>query len=421
MSSGLSSDVADRLSVIVDSSSPMLRYEGEWVDFTPTSDMMDSSKVIEPPFSDILRQAPPNKVVSLSHKFTGSRIQVQGTLINPHNATNWKATCTVDGRDMELDIAFDSRYNLYPFCEGRYLSTSNPHVLNFTIEVLDDQTGIWFDRLAISPANPNDLDFPLVVIPHTDPMIEYTGPENWTDFLTGQLTNVPNSKAIVNFNGTALRWYTLYESEFSADRSQTRGTLIIDDSTNNPISFVIPEVKPNVDVQMGELLFRTPELTPGLHRAEVVYEVIGRPLGLHHLVIENAAATSSSSSTTTANGDLTVASSAPASKMTKNSKIGLGVGVGLGVVVILALLLFVFRKRRRQTQTSEQQSARPFSPPFFSSPPNSPLRPVSAATTISSKGTPVSQLPFPRQSLQLRTIQYPEENPPPYQVAQPVK
>ncbi|PPQ74315.1 hypothetical protein CVT24_000567 [Panaeolus cyanescens] len=334
----------------------------------------------------------------------------------------WKATCTVDGREEELNFSWETHQNLFPFCEGRYLSTLNPHVLNFTIEVQDpdDQTDIWFDRLMISPPSPSsDFDYPLVQVQHTDPMVKYEG--EWVDYLTGQYSNVTGSKAVIDFKGTALRWYTLYESAFSPDRSQTRATVVIDNQT---IPFVIPNVEDGVELQMGQLLFRTPELSPGSHRAEVTYEVVGRPLGLYYLVVENGAAASSlagSAPTPPSNDPHTPSSSA--SGLTKISKIGLGIGVGLGFIIILALLLLIFKQRRRQTQTSEQQSPKPFSLPFFSSPLNSPLSPVSSARTLNSKGTPVSQLPFPRRSLQLRTVRYPEEveNPPPYQVVQSVK
>ncbi|PPR01252.1 hypothetical protein CVT24_006016 [Panaeolus cyanescens] len=373
--------------VIIDGSSSSIRYEGEWLQMPPTSVMVNAAIFSEPPFSNVLRQAPPNKVVSLSHTFVASWIQLQATIFDPHNKSNWKATCTVDGQEVEMDGYTRGAYrNLYPFCEGRDLSTSSPHVFNFTIEVFDDQTGIWFDRLVTSPGPLGNLGYPLNQIPLTDPWVSYQG--TWEDSLLGHFTNRTGSKAIINFN----------------------------------------EIEAGVQTQKGKLLFRTPDREHGLHSAEVTYDVAGRALWLDYLVVENPGVDVS-----------LVLVSVPDprfAKVTTATLIGICVGVGAGVILVVAVVLFIFYRRRQQSKMlKKSQSPNPFpitpseSPSISSltkgSPTvASPMRDSDSVTPIgpamaNSKGTPVSELPYPRQSLHLRTIHYPEETPPPYQQAGP--
>ncbi|PPQ74314.1 hypothetical protein CVT24_000566 [Panaeolus cyanescens] len=406
----MTSGPIDRLSVIVDSISPSIQYEGDWTNASPTPDKMNMTEFIgEPPFSDVLRQVPRQNVVSLSHKFNGTRIQVQGTIAHPSKTMGWKATCTVDGRNVDVYKIWGISQNQFPFCEGRYLSSTSPHSLNFTIEILDDDTNIWFDRLMVSPAPFDNSDHPIVQVLHTDPMISYT--DHWKDYVTGLYTNVTGSKVSIDFNGTALRWYTIYEATFSAVRSQAKGTLFID---NQPIPFVIPEIKPSVDVQMGELLFRTPELPPGLHSAEVTYDGFGRPLALYYLVIENIPKnrTIPTVPPTFVDNNKVPSSSvaAPNFGISRAVRIGLCGGIGLLAAIIIIAVLVLYIRRRRQRRNLEQSTTQPFSLSFLSLSALGPFR------ATNPKSTALEQLP------QLRTAQ-PEENPPPYEpgIRGPVK
>ncbi|KAF9051345.1 hypothetical protein BJ165DRAFT_1524288 [Panaeolus papilionaceus] len=409
----MSSDPQDRLSVIVDSFSPSIHYEGPWEQAPPTKEMMNMTRFNTQPFSDVLFMAPKGKNVSLTHKFNGTRIQVQGTFINPYAENRWKVSCTIDGQDQEAAFDWEWQGNQQTFCEGRYLSPSNPHFLNFTVEVFEDQY-IWFDRLMVSPTPVNDTNYPLVKVEHTDPMISYD--KSWIDFLTGHYTNTTNAKVAINFNGTALRWYNTYEASFSADRSQTRGTMRIDDSDAMTPPFTIPLVEPHVEVQLGDRLFRTPDLSPGPHRVEVTYEVIGRPLGLYYLVVENTAANVPPNPT---GGNLPATPIGP-SGLSKEAKIGIGVGVSVAPILILLGLLLLYKRRQHQDQDAKEESAHPFYPEFFYSrqPRQTTPPPPGSPHPSGTKGTHLSHLPSPLRAFHIHSVDHimtdSDETPPPY-------
>ncbi|PPQ72532.1 hypothetical protein CVT24_004838 [Panaeolus cyanescens] len=421
---------------LVESSSKAIKYsdfgwnEPAWA---PNS-RFNFARYGEPPFSDTT--VSPTNVPGRSgvfYDFTGTRIVVEGTLDNSPDDSSWSMTCQVDGQDvMVVQDIYNRRANHVAFCDADGLSPDGVHSLNFTIHVrrtVNFGPQVYFDLLKIAPSPSTDLENALVHIRHSARMNKYD--DSWLSTDAGHYTATTGSKVVVEFNGTQLRWYGFYDPTIPGSREGASATWQLD---NIPaVRFTIPSISSSPESsQIGVPFFITPELIPGMHRLEVTYAPqvgarTGRPLSLHHLVIQNAPLPSAISvppTSTPSNGISPGNSSSIATGsgegLSKTATIAIAVNVSIAALVLIGLSVFLWHRRRRQCRAKSKEAQ---APTPFESNPQSPISAPdrkalssadSSASTVESKGTPIEDIPVRRGSLHIRSWNDDAEGPPPY-------
>ncbi|KAF9051433.1 hypothetical protein BJ165DRAFT_1400952 [Panaeolus papilionaceus] len=379
----------------------------------------------EPPFSHIMVQPmppTPGRATLLSN-FTGTRIIVEGSVNNSPVDPGWYTTCQVDGRTYTSNVPRGIRSNHLSFCDADNLSPDDVHTLNFTVHSVtppvDYET--WFNLLRIKPSPATNLSQAQVYIPHSSSINQYDAGSSWQDTENGHYTATNGSKVVVNFSGTSLEWYGFYDPSLSASREESEGTWQLD---NLPAqSFVVPRVPSDItSMRIGNPHFTTHEVAPGNHRLEVTYvSTTGRPLGLHHLLIQNALEPQQTAALTPlASPSLSPTGPAPTSSgLSKRATIAISVNVTVVGLIILTGFLFIWhqKNKKRSVQVKETAGSNTRRPPRINIQTHllasSMSTPSIGTSTMTSKGTPITEVPVPRGSLHIRS--WNEETPPPYQ------
>ncbi|PPR07154.1 hypothetical protein CVT24_010702 [Panaeolus cyanescens] len=284
----------------------------------PNIRLRDFSRFGEPPFSDTMVEPSFYEDLSTSsalYNFTGTRILVEGTVDNAIEDPAWYTICQVDGKTFDSNIPRGIQSNHVSFCDVDGLSPDEVHRLNFSVQavapVLDPQP-FSLDVFRIKPSPSSNLDHSMVYIQHNSTINAYD--PLWSSSANGHYTSTNGSKVVVHFTGTSLRWYGFYDPALGASREESQGTWQLN---NIPTQrFTIPRITSATNrFQIGDPHFQTPEIAPGKHRLEVTYaSTTGRPLGLHHLVIQNAPFEAPSSSTPTPTTTTTTTTTPPATQ-----------------------------------------------------------------------------------------------------------
>ncbi|PPQ85936.1 hypothetical protein CVT24_009991, partial [Panaeolus cyanescens] len=271
--------------------------------------ILDFSVYGEPPFSTTLMN--PGTSASALYNFTGTRIIVEGTVrsdVLRDSAWSLYTTCQVDGKTFASDVPKGIRGNRVPFCDADGLSPDGVHTLNFSTHAVaspvpppvtsDTSSQVFYlDLFRIKPSPSSNLDHSMVYIQHNSTINEYD--PLWSSSANGHYTSTNGSKVVIHFTGTSLTWYGFYDPALDSSTEESQGTWQLN---NIPTQrFTIPRIKSATNrFQIGLPIFQTPDITPGKHRLEVTYaSTTGRPLALHHLIIQNAPFEAQSSSTPT--------------------------------------------------------------------------------------------------------------------------
>ncbi|KAF9051794.1 hypothetical protein BJ165DRAFT_1524699 [Panaeolus papilionaceus] len=369
--------------------------------------MLNITNFVSYPFSQKPFIVPEGKAGSVFYNFTETtRLQAQGTLdvfaqsllspeetfliyydISPRGDKVVTESFTVLGNFTE---------NLYTLCDARNLSPSESYTLNFTIEALRGQPAS-FDRLLLETTPATKVDGLTTIMNHRHLMIQYNRGQ-WENLNNAvHYTNKTQAKMRLDFNGTSIRWYTIWLKLWGTSASDASWQ--IDDQPYQ--SFTIPAIDPQLrDPFFEELLFKTPDLSPGQHRLEVTYNGFEstRPLALAELVIEDMPPSSSASpSPSTTPSGLPPSNIAEAGGLSQGTKIAIGVSTSVaGLFVCSALLFFLYQRRRKTAQRNESRTTREEAPDSSISPYLSSATPHATTT---SKGTPVmtSMSPYPTE------------------------
>ncbi|PPQ76018.1 hypothetical protein CVT24_006565 [Panaeolus cyanescens] len=342
--------------VIVDSSSPSIRYVGDWIPSDPTDDMRDPTKFMGGtlPFSKQLYRAPEGKQVSLFHTFTGTtKLHVRGTVDTAdRGAVSYDQMCDVQPRGpmvaTESFLISGGQENDYMLCELRNLTPTETYTLNFTVNV-ERGHPVWFDRLVLEPSANADLTNALVRLDHRHLSIKYDN--DWVNnFNSVHYTNKSQSKVAFDFTGTSVSWYHSHVINWA--RGSSQATWSIDNEPQQTVT--IPAVEPALaSLFVEELLFKTPELEPRPHRLEVTYlgqdPTVERPLSLRNLLVQNAPIpTGAPTSSTPVSGSQTPAGGhVSTSELSQGAKIGVGVGVSVAGMILIGVFVLMFLRKRR--------------------------------------------------------------------------
>ncbi|KAF9057383.1 hypothetical protein BJ165DRAFT_1420112 [Panaeolus papilionaceus] len=262
-------------------------------------------------------------------------------------------------------------------------------------------------------------------------MIDYDDPDpkslKWRVTDLGHYTSTNGSKVVINFSGTQLRWYGFHEPSFRGSIEESTATYILDNYPSN--TFTIPRISSAPSArQIGLPYLTTEELAPGMHRLEVTYaSTTGRPLGLHHLVIQDAPLPSAHvtsqtqtpsarpSSTHNPLGNTPSPSAHKSGTRSQPVVIAITVNMVVGGLVLVGLAVFLWRRRRSKIIPTE--AAEPYDPSIQAStdmPRHKIVSPGSLSSSATTpKGTLIEDLPLRRGSLHIRSLND-DETPPPY-------
>ncbi|KAF9051341.1 hypothetical protein BJ165DRAFT_1448034 [Panaeolus papilionaceus] len=395
--------------VVVESSSPDIRYEGAWTPVNPaSSSLAHIPPSTGPTVSDQLYSAPQGVSSLIYNFFAGEEIFIIGTL-DASAQTIRVIACEVDSiggfSNFVGNLAWgtSASHNVV-LCHVRDLWPGN-HRLNLTIELLENDgfiPAVLFDHFEIKPSSSTILDDAFLLLNPDHPAITYD--EHWnrsaqTLPLGFRYTNTPGSIVAINFNGTSLRWYNGWNNELSG--KETTATWSIDGG--QPTTFTIAGVtNPTYGGGFVDLQLDIRNLAPGPHHLEVIYGNVGRPLALDKLIIYNSLPDPTfKPPMTTSNPSLDLRPTGAtdgggrSGGISSAARISIGVNIGIGALIFgtIAYCFIYWRKRKQRLKTPN-----PASPNVDTS---LPARQVSATsgpcppcTSLGSpsdfKGTPVT-------------------------------
>ncbi|PPQ99341.1 hypothetical protein CVT24_009155 [Panaeolus cyanescens] len=381
--------------IVVLNESPHLRHEGDWVSARTTTHMT--------PLSDRLLTVTEGKKGSIFYEFSrASRLVVQGYYRTPStkNGEHFNLACAVEpeaGTQVTvLQRVSGWSYDSYALCEVQNLSPSTNYILNITLESIRGQE-IWFDALRLDPEPAANLDDALVNMHHQHPMIQYdAGWENGHYPQTrdvAHFTNKTGSIMKLDFNGTSLKWYTLWNVILDPQKNLvSEASWRLDNGEAH--KFITNVASDVFGFQSHQLIFEIANLSPGLHHLEVTHHgnESSRPLSLSNLVIQSAVASVSSTM------DLPIPSMDGSSGGLSNStKIAIALSTSITALVVLAVILvFLYRNQRGVSRRKEDEDNLD----------NSRNEPISSSSlqamdpTTSLKGTPVmSSEAYPHEAI----------------------
>ncbi|PPQ99340.1 hypothetical protein CVT24_009154 [Panaeolus cyanescens] len=394
--------VADRLQVIVQSTSSEIHYEGDW-----------EASVNDRTISGNVMTVPEGKQGSLLYELSGtSNARAHGILRDFDRDTyeSFKLYCEINPHETATRIAMlDSIGSFWTsdpsftfLCEVDNLNPSSNYTLSITLQSLGSPA-VWFDSVLFDPAPTRSLDNDRILMDHRHLMIQYDS--GWTlDFgNSAHLTNSTGSTMKLDFNGTSLKWYTINYSRFSNATQNSEARWKVDDLEPQP--FVVPAPSTNDTGTYQHLLFEVSGLSPGLHHLEVTHQGDEStwPLTLSNLIIQNALPdpnlppTSTDIQQPTLNPTTNTHDSQSGSDLSAGEKAAIAVSTCLVVLTLCGALFYIWRRRSlgstaKLEKDSEHQNdadnSTQTSPPVSISarPPSLPLLSIAHS---SSKGTPV--------------------------------
>jgi hypothetical protein len=259
--------------------------------------------------------------------------------------------------------------NNWPLCDWDNLA---PGVHVILLNVTSNGQTFFFDRMSYVPPIGESLVNDSVIIPWSDPLIEYD--DSWAGF-NGTSMMASTHGATCNFSfegerprtihiviedfikmlGTAVEWYATLPAGFVQLRTPSSATYSIDNGT--PVFFKTGSLKSGSPSQFNQIQLKTPELATGAHTLTVQFlgDTSTAPLFLESLIVYNAisAGTPSNTSTGPASSSL---SPSEANWMKSPIKTIIGTAVGGSVVFIIILLTswYFLYKARQKRRLAEQ-------------------------------------------------------------------
>ncbi|KAF9046094.1 hypothetical protein BJ165DRAFT_1129909 [Panaeolus papilionaceus] len=366
--------------VVVDHSSSNISYNGEWNTIQVTQDVNNIGGRGQV-YGETLHEA--QGIVSFTFEFTGSFIEVIGTSINQTNIFNdADVECQVDGTTKSVDSfsGYSVAGNNCIYCATRTRLADGPHKLRMSVNIPGRQRFL-FDKIHYQPSASTNVERNHLRIEefhkyiHLDPNWH---PDKTITTMEGEhlawfTANTTGATAVIDFVGTSLAWYGVHSSAFR-DKPST-ATWAIDDRP--PQSFTIQPPQDSkiwatysvdvLPVVYNQLLFKTPELTSGVHKLTVIHQSDNTlaPLTLDHLIIKNeqtSQPSSSSLSASTSRPTGTPTSSSQAHTTSKNVSAGAKAGISLGVIGLIALFgsaIFIYLRRKKQRETVQSLDLEP--------------------------------------------------------------
>ncbi|KAF9053159.1 hypothetical protein BJ165DRAFT_1523884 [Panaeolus papilionaceus] len=324
--------------IMVDDSSPLIQYHGEW--FTENTTSMDTRGNYGGIYNTTQHGTLHN--ASLTFHYNGTYFAVMGTN-DVHNDTGtpdpqWD--CFVDNIKVDSN-PFKFYENNWWLCEPKAIFLDDgPHIL--TVNATPRSHPFWVDRIDYSPSANVNMEDKTVFVDHTDSEIQFGA--GWdAQGETANITRQTGSKLNFFFYGISVSWFGyLVESPASG-----LGSWSIDDAL--PTTFPLRAISGDGPAQYNQEFFRTSDFPRGYHKLTVTY--LGpsntAPLILDYLVVRNV----------TDSG----ATGFP-SDNNQNPKTGINTGAivagslaALALILFSILLLIYLRKRRRATHTRDRR------------------------------------------------------------------
>ncbi|KAF8880043.1 hypothetical protein BD779DRAFT_1474037 [Infundibulicybe gibba] len=332
--------------VIVDDADPRIQYSdsGQW---TPTMGVSSpGTQGIDtngPPFQNTARFTNiTSGTSSLSFRFQGSSPQVSGTslgiayecFIDGTSIGSTPGSQAVAGGSIIQDNAL--------LCDGIQFSEEGEYTLTLNVSsTVGDTTVLWFDYITYIPSTSVQLGSDTILVDRLDSAIAYNM-GSWVTasslYNLARFTQVNNSGLTFNFTGTSVSWVG-----YTPMSNQSTSAMYSIDS-GEPEIFRLNASPHNLSDQV---LFTSPNLNPGLHSLEVVYQGDNDtpPLALNYLVVANNRLTPSQ----TPSVPPTIATSS--NKLNGSTPVGAIIGGVIGGIAVLCLAAFLLWRRNRQQRS----------------------------------------------------------------------
>ncbi|ESK91138.1 hypothetical protein Moror_9541 [Moniliophthora roreri MCA 2997] len=357
--------------VVVDDTDPRVKYETQsWQ--LDTAEFFNNMSSLGSVYNNTMHGTSQNSA-TFSFTFEGEYASVWGAKDNrniPKNGTNddlaklprWQ--CQVDELPIEsfqYEAFTDWITNLL-LCETSGLSLAVPHTLTVNISIEDPQTQMfWFDKIEYTPGPNVELAGETMKFDSSDTSLQYNnGSGSWTTVYFDQTpfaneTRTTEAAMSLRFNGTQVSLYAFNEG--TNRRAVSSGRYHIDGI--NDQMFVIPESKPspfNSSVQSdryNELLFTSPELSPGTHELVVAYTGVRTgDVQLQALIIDYFYVTASerlaNGTGGEGNGSESGSETTPGSRDKPVGGIVGGVIGGVAALTLVGFAVLFLRRRRKQ-------------------------------------------------------------------------
>lgn len=344
--------------VLVDDTDPRIIYEGSgWV--LDTSGSTNSWGVFGPTLKNTLHQAKSDS--SFSFTFTGTEIEVLGTVRTRDNLPSPSWICTIDGKSTgRLDVPPDQHSNHWSMCL-QTLENAGPHLLTFNVTVPD--TAIFYLDMVSFAANSTVSRNETIRIQDNDPSVTYGGLWNATNDISHD-TDARGAFVTLKFNGTSVTPLALLPPNLT----DSTATWAIDGGQNH--TFTLPGHE-GTDNDFNFPIFTAGNLSTEEHTLVITYtgEKGATPLSVDTFYVDlpssdgsevpsNVPSLSSSPSETD-----TPSSTPSASRKSSNAGAIAGGVVGgvIGLALILMLVWVLLRRRRyRQDMVRKGLEPEPF-------------------------------------------------------------
>ncbi|TFK66660.1 hypothetical protein BDN72DRAFT_899656 [Pluteus cervinus] len=367
--------------VLIDDISDLVTYSSGWTEDADTEVKID---LYGPAFNKTVHKTGGAGSYSLSFSFQGTGLEVMGiTVGTPQNQTQDPAlSCTMDQQTFANSTATTNTdlTEQWHLCSASGIADTKH---TFTLNVASNGLPARFDYMLYVPSADVSMDNKTIKVDSTDPGVQYSGTD-WSDLKgIANMTQVTGGSATFDFIGRSLQWYGHIPSELPF--APTSGSFALDGG--QPQNFTLQGlVGPSPQSKYNQLLFETPDLTPGPHHLEVTYwgNLATTPLSLDYLLVRNATFTSSSNPTTSASPTTSVSPGGATKSPSPSGGLSNGALAGIIVACIFAvgfalfsIFFLVIRRRRRMRRPStkgvlepeleQPYEAAPFLLPFMDS------------------------------------------------------
>ncbi|PPQ70554.1 hypothetical protein CVT26_013141 [Gymnopilus dilepis] len=288
--------------IVVDDTDPEILYSGPWFQDVGSLNGLGN---YGSPYQGTSHGIDANG--NFSYSFQGTGVIVAGSVLFPTSSKSpvsdpsW--ACSVDGSKIPTNPNTIAG-NRLKLCGTEGLS-DGPH--NITVEVTSsDQHTFWLDYIRYLPPPGVNSDNAPLRIETSDSQISY-GP-GWKTY-NGQLTQQTGTtlsfvfqgvydlrQTLTDLSGASLLWLGFYDN--SLPSAATTATYSVDGV--KPVTFVLDGTAAQVAgaVQYNLPFFQTPELPPGNHTIQVVYQGDAQTAPLSLLFFETNEGSNGSVNTT---------------------------------------------------------------------------------------------------------------------------
>ncbi|TFY77126.1 hypothetical protein EWM64_g6884 [Hericium alpestre] len=352
--------------IVVDDTDPGIQYLGPGWSAT-SGNAVASFGTFGPTFNNTLHQVNNTQGSSLQFQFTGTFVQLFGTLDNAANKSipNWQ--CFLDGHPVGQTTFLNETANQITLCQADSLPNT-PHQV--VVNVTTPGPNFWFDNYLYDPLPGASLADSTLKIDNTDLGIGLVG-QGWSRYKDMWfLTSNNRDQLIFEFIGRSMTFVGVAPGELNG--TSTTGTYQVDASPAS--SFIIPGH--GFLGEFNQQYFTTPDMPDGNHTLVVTYQgdASHAPMILEFFYVANG----------TQDGLVPTASSsiAPIATQTGDNHhrglqgsalTGAVVGIVLGTLALVGCVIaFYFLRRRRRVAgphhdsllepSDAEAAARPFYP-----------------------------------------------------------